>query len=438
MPASTASLRPDPAAPRGSVIPLPTPLMAGLLPLSVLTVLVGIIAKEQGAVILGACFLAIMAYAFVSVFAAALLRIHTASTLRAATSPREISPGDTVVLSAFCPRRFLPPGVSLSYEIKLETKDGRILEIGVDPERAHTAQTKASSRGAYYASHDVLLIFDGFGLFEIHDRIPADKEARLLVMPGPLQVRSPVRPRDGGSEERRDASFRRTDDLTDSRKYAPGDDPRRINWKLYGHSGELFLREGEIEPPPKARYLILLDSTADPVLFDREDAALAVDSLAERALGAVGMVSSMGCEAGFAFNGSSIRYGTPLEAALAFAHPSVALPSATPPLPLPEGSVFRILLFALPRTGQKTMALDHFLAGIRGGASVDLRFVLPPSPPKVTPPPLRAFFLRPPHPVGRTEGRGAAEALTALREEALRTNLSFYRSGSVHAQRSED
>ena len=57
---------------------------------------------------------------------------------------------------------------------------------------------------------------------------------------------------------------RRSDELLETRRYVPGDDVRRLNWKLLAHAGELFLRLGEETPPPRARLLAVLDTTERP------------------------------------------------------------------------------------------------------------------------------------------------------------------------------
>ena len=46
---------------------------------------------------------------------------------------------------------------------------------------------------------------------------------------------------DGSSHK----SMQNSTDLFDNRKYYPGDDPRRINWKIFSHIGELQIRQAE-------------------------------------------------------------------------------------------------------------------------------------------------------------------------------------------------
>jgi hypothetical protein len=64
----------------------------------------------------------------------------------------------------------------------------------------------------------------------------------------------------GGEKATADFSRMRSDELLETRKYYPGDDARRINWKIYAASGELFLRIGEEIPPPTGEITFLLNS----------------------------------------------------------------------------------------------------------------------------------------------------------------------------------
>jgi uncharacterized protein (DUF58 family) len=55
---------------------------------------------------------------------------------------------------------------------------------------------------------------------------------------------------------------------------------RRLNWKVFAHLGELFLRVGEDTPPPESRILFVLDCTANP-LVPRPLAARYLDGLVD-------------------------------------------------------------------------------------------------------------------------------------------------------------
>jgi uncharacterized protein (DUF58 family) len=188
-------------------------------------------------------------------------------------------------------------------------------------------------------------------------------------------------PRTGGDVHREEPSFARTDELTESRRYLPGDDPRRINWKLYGHSGELFVREGEPEPPPRSRYAVVVDTSVDSYLYSTEEGGAAVDSLAERALGLVTDLRTSGLDVEYCATGCSFAAGDDKAAAVYFASVAPYELSAAPDVPFPDDPGTRIVLLALPRrlTQSKKAALDRFLSGRpTAAARLDLLFVEPP------------------------------------------------------------
>jgi uncharacterized protein (DUF58 family) len=72
----------------------------------------------------------------------------------------------------------------------------------------------------------------------------------------------------GGEQIKDTRRRRRSKDLLEIRKYFPGDDIRRINWKVYAHLNELFIRLGEETPPPESHFFLLLDSCSSPDLPD--------------------------------------------------------------------------------------------------------------------------------------------------------------------------
>jgi uncharacterized protein (DUF58 family) len=63
------------------------------------------------------------------------------------------------------------------------------------------------------------------------------------------------------SDESTDTMKRKriSDELLEVKKYYPGDDIRRLNWKVFAHTGELFLRKGEETPPPDVKLLFIID-----------------------------------------------------------------------------------------------------------------------------------------------------------------------------------
>jgi uncharacterized protein (DUF58 family) len=88
---------------------------------------------------------------------------------------------------------------------------------------------------------------------------------------------------------------RRSESLLEVRKYYPGDDVRRLNWKLFAHMDELYLRVGEEVPPPESRVLLALDATANR-LVPRQCAADYLDGLVESCAGFMAGLVEQGME----------------------------------------------------------------------------------------------------------------------------------------------
>ena len=207
--------------------------------------------------------------------------------------------------------------------------------------------------------------------------------------------------RSGGTEQRNEPHYRKSDELTDHRPYVPGDDPRRINWKLYSHAplGDLFVREGESEPPPRSRLLILLDTEIDRTLYTTVDEGRrAVDMLCESALAAALEFSDKGMDILIGYTGGRISGGKdesgPLNAAelaSALAWPAAVfrpdpekaagnkkakqLNTVTQPM-LPKAPGDRaVLIMALPRSSAESSALDLFIKNREAGQETDIVFL---------------------------------------------------------------
>jgi hypothetical protein len=285
-------------------------------------------------------------------------------------------------------RFFRLPGIIIRCALALSTKDGRRLEFFFDPVFTGNGSIPfcAPERGAYYGETDRLLVFDMLGLFHAAIDVPQPSGPRLLVMPRTAEQVLPLPARSGGAGLRTEPRFLRTDNLIDHRPYIPGDDPRRINWKLYGHAGEIFVREGELEPPPHSRIVILIDTQTDYSLYNAEAGRRGVDLLCENALALALDYESRGMDAGIGFSGGGVSFGGPVEMAAVLAHPAaLPLSSQGRELPLPD-DVQDALVLALPRdwTSGRTErpsglapgnTLDAFLKKREGRQKVDLLFL---------------------------------------------------------------
>ncbi|MFA6506225.1 MAG: DUF58 domain-containing protein [Treponemataceae bacterium] len=315
--------------------------------------------------------------------------------------------------------------------------DGRSLPVLFDPEAVTETKIEVKKRGAYYAVADVLSLRDAFGFFVAKTNIPAEDGPRLLALPEATPFIFAPEPKAGGDAFRHEPKFTKTDELTESRRYLPGDDPRRINWKVYGHSGELFVREGEPEPPPRSQYAVLVDSSIDEESYSDENTEVSVDSLAEIALGLVSELLRAGLDVEYGALGLPLSSGNEKSASVYFSKISKHTTKSAPDLPVPDDMRIRTVVFALPRLidHTKKTALDRFLENrSTSSGPVELLF-LEQRGSIETGEPRSAWeraFLRDPS-VRRSKGR-ASEAPKASSEECV----GFYQAkGGVRVRRLE-
>jgi hypothetical protein len=382
--------------------------------ITVLAFIAGGLRNELVLTLLGTVFLGILAYCFLGVFLLGILHRRKARALSIALASEIVPVGGT---GEFCVKtegrsvasrmRFWRlPAILIRCELNLQTRDGRVIRCYSDPAAQNNtgrgiegySRFPVNERGAYYAmlrprNCDKFTIFDAPGFFRVSLRIAQQENARLLAIPHPAEELIPLSLKAGGTERRNEAHYRKSDEFTDHRPYIPGDDPRRINWKLYSHAplGELFVREGEPEPPPHSRLLILIDSEADRTLYTLDEARRAVDLLCENALTAALELSGQGMDILIGYAGGKIigakDESGPLnvgELAAALAWPAaMRWPSEqhTHTQGEPAGDFPRtpgdraVLILALPRASAEPSALDRFLKGREAGQGTDILFL---------------------------------------------------------------
>jgi len=359
--------------------------------------------QEAGLALTGAVFFLPWFYSLVMTLILAFVHNRRAGRASIRITPRELaageqaeavySEGDTEVSAA---KILQLPGILVRCRLLLATKDGRRIAHDFNPNDSEASKNPvnkspnffmARKRGAYFSAYDEFAVFDVFGFFRFAFLLPAGTNARLLASPNAAQEPFSVHARAGESNQQPELSFQRTDNLIDHRPYIPGDDPRRINWKLYGHGGGLFVREGEREPPPHSNIVIMADCEYDPSLYNAGEARRAVDVLCENALAAARACMESGMDAligytgggapGSAVGGDNAPLLQSAKQSSALAWPAAQPISACMELPsAPED--YSILILALPRSASNT-ALERFLkntASRRAGKSdvIDLIF----------------------------------------------------------------
>ena len=165
------------------------------------------------------------------------------------------------------------------------------IEFSLSPEpTAETAETAAClsiplqgiqtkyhpenlTRGRYFYKRQYLNIRDFAGFFAAAYTQPPCLSVPYIVVQPVLPPQKTVFP-DLRSRTVNDLpSQERTHELYESRPYFPGDDPRKIHWKLYAHTNTLSIKLGAFEPPPVKRLTIYIE---EPVCMKKKERAWVV------------------------------------------------------------------------------------------------------------------------------------------------------------------
>lgn len=166
--------------------------------------------------------------------------------------------------------RLFFPGLITRLKIILIFQKNRTMEITttLNPgKNRKSLALKAKKRGAYTDNNIILLFEDltGFTRTSIQIRM----EQVLYIYPLLKEPKHPpVKKKRGGKTDFRAKNRIRSQDLLEVRKYYPGDDLRKINWKIFALHRELFLRLGEETPPPRARFLFIIDTTTPDLIHN--------------------------------------------------------------------------------------------------------------------------------------------------------------------------
>ena len=412
-------LKPD----KAGVFPFPRTLGFFIILVTVLGFIAGWLRNELVLTLLGTIFLTMLAYCFLGILFLGLIYRRKIKTLSMVITSETVSAGkDGEVLlktKGDTPKRnyfWRLPALLVRCELHLETLDGRVIRHYADPGAEKYSSFPVKERGAYFGEDDRLVISDAPGFFQLSLPLaggsPAqtkpltDGKPRLLSLPSPMEETLHFPVSSGGTTQRNEPHFRKSDEFLDHRPYVPGDDPRRINWKLFSHAPleDLLVREGEPEPPPHSRLLILIDTEVDLSLYNFDEGRQAVDLLCESALAAALDFTLRGIDILIGYTDGKITGGKEESAAMNAAEiaSALAMPAAifrneksNAKLPkpaavsdhllsgqrgsLPDAPEDRsLLILALPRTFTETSvpyALDQFLKKRHMQQNTDLVFL---------------------------------------------------------------
>ncbi len=161
-------------------------------------------------------------------------------------------------------KMFVPPGYFLLVEDALPARLGTVSRyaVGAGASRELTVggRLRRTPRGLYRLGPAEIYFQDMFGFTRIALASVATAELKILPRFRPLEIKEPPR----SKLETPDVLTRphrfATEDYFRFREYAPGDDTRRINWKLSVRAGRLNVRLPENKEFSTRNVLLVLDS----------------------------------------------------------------------------------------------------------------------------------------------------------------------------------
>lgn len=265
--------------------------------------MLGVRRSELASLLWGGTFLVLLLFAFLGTLLQRILVSKRAAGLEASLEPSWVRVGEPTSLKVVGSlEAFRVPGVRILYYGRLNWRGLRDLRVsaplGSRDVDAH-GEALRPPRGLYRGEEGRLLVTDALGFFRFS--LGAGTPSALTVAPGPRETRQAtlVSHREGEEPQRSDRRIR-TEELLEVRRYVPGDDVRRINWKQFARWEELFLRIGEEVPPAAQEVTLLLRAPGS--LGDIMAVDFALRAL-DRALGLLGDLA-----VSFSSDGLSVRY----------------------------------------------------------------------------------------------------------------------------------
>lgn len=318
-------------------------------------------------------------------------------------------------VKADIPRRSAP-GMKIGFEISLDWLGRESMRLKTDfvgGRNRKTIEFSPRYRGSYLGREAHITVRDLLGFTRSSVPIPLTERLRVYPSVQPEQDRRPPS-QEGGEEEKKRRRRRRSQELLEIRKYFPGDDIRKVHWKVFAHTSELFLRIGEETPPPESRFLVILDAAPSPAVPKQVEADY-LDGLVERCAATVLELVGRGFQVFFATS----EAGAPREITLEKNRELLGFLaglwwSDRYALELPGQRYRQVLLYSSPGSGNLSRLLSELETR---GWNVQL-FLHDLSAPeeKVAGRGLRYLVLRPPVEELRSSGLIDPEELQAFRE----------------------
>jgi uncharacterized protein (DUF58 family) len=421
-----------------------TPWGLTLLAAGTGVLVLGAARMELGALIWGSAFVLLALYALAGGhLTRRTLRRHIGRTLEALDFRLPVDglfPGDegTAEVVSELPRVAVP-GFQVRFEASLRWQERppfRLVAVLPPGRHRSTLVFRAPPRGLYRSETVCLDVRDVLGFTRSELVVPLAEQLRVFPAVRPEELK--ISPRNGGEELLQRLKRRRSDELLEVRKYYPGDDLRRIHWKLFAHVKELFLRMGEENPPPESRFLAVLDLSPSPWLPSAAGADM-LDGMVEACASGLLALLSQGLQAQFAV--TDRRRLLPvsfdkMERVLELA--SELWWNERFELELPRSGRREVLLYSLPGSERQTQLL-RTCASRNWNVHLFLKDLPPEAPPSDRQ--LRRVFLREPAAregqlrLSREARRRRLEQRRLYRQCLEETEVRLARSRTVHVAR---
>lgn len=136
----------------------------------------------------------------------------------------------------------------------------RVVNLAANDANRWRVETWCSRRGRFQIGPLSLKSGDPFGLFPIEEAVPDARE--LIVYPAVIDLgsfRLPVGDIPGGSSIQRRTQFV-TPNASGVRQYLPGDSFNRISWTTTARTGQLMVKEFELDPTSDVWLIVDMDS----------------------------------------------------------------------------------------------------------------------------------------------------------------------------------
>ncbi|MDB4930005.1 MAG: hypothetical protein JWM10_2489 [Myxococcaceae bacterium] len=254
---------------------------------------------------------------------------------------------------------------------RLATESRHVVGAGVSMQRVTLSRPlHRTPRGDYRIPPASVAFTDLFGLTRV--AIAQAAEARLRVLPRLYPVALAAAPRTLAPQEGVLAVLRRapTEDWFRVREYLPGDDTRRIHWKLSVKLGHLQVRQPETVPVVRRRVRLVLDNHLPSAYAQGEEVDLVLGDALDRLV-----------ELWISLARALVERGESVQLAVATDDPARPVES----LDLARGAQPRLVELGSRVQWQSETDFDRAAAGAEQGQAmvvVTARFLpLPPLPP---------------------------------------------------------